>query len=393
MSYSLKYESFGSLLKNVVDNRGKTCPTADSGIPLIATNCIINNHLYPIYEKVRHISEETYKTWFRDHPRPGDMIFVLKGTPGRVAWVPDPIDFCIAQDMVAIRADEMKIFPKYLFAVLRSDTIQQEIEGLHVGSLIPHFKKGDFDDLKIPIVEPKLQEFIGNQYFDISLKIDLLHRQNKTLEALAETLFRQWFVEEAEEGWETVRVGDLVHTNVASISKDNTPKTIRYLDTGSITEGKIDGYKTFDIADAPSRARRIVKHNDVLISTVRPDQKHYGILKNPAENVIASTGFCVITCDKINPHFIFILLTTKEMTEYLHSIAEGSTSTYPSLKPSDIEGLEFQLPPQEKLDTFSEYADNTWSKIDYNQIQIHTLTRLRDTLLPKLMSGEVRVKV
>src|SRR5665648_131459 len=198
MSDSLKYETFGSLLKNVVDNRGKTCPIVDSGIPLIATNCIVNNYLYPLYEKVRHVSKETYETWFRGHPRPGDMIFVLKGTPGRVAWVPDPVDFCIAQDMVAIRADETKIFPKYLFAVLRSDSIQQEIEGLHVGSLIPHFKKGDFNDLKIPIVKHKLQEFIGYQYFDLSLKIDLLHRQNQTLESMAETLFRQWFVEEAE---------------------------------------------------------------------------------------------------------------------------------------------------------------------------------------------------
>ena len=393
MSYSLKYETFGSLLKTVVDNRGKTCPTADSGIPLIATNCIVNNYLYPLYEKVRYVTEETYKTWFRDHPRPGDMIFVLKGTPGRIAWVPDPIDFCIAQDMVAIRADERKIFPKYLFAVLRSDSIQQEIEGLHVGSLIPHFKKGDFNDLIIPIVEPKLQEFIGNQYFDFSVKIDLLHRQNKTLETMAETLFRQWFVEEADEEWETARVGDFVRTNVASINKDNALKTIRYLDTGSLTEGKINGYQTFDIADAPSRARRIVKHNNVLISTVRPNQKHYGILKNPAEDVIVSTGFCVITCDKINPHFIYILLTTDEMTEYLHSIAEGSTSTYPSLKPSDIEGLVFQLPPQEKLDAFSEYAYNIWSKIEYNHTQIITLEKLRDTLLPKLMSGEVRAKL
>jgi len=393
MSDSLKYETFGSLLKNVVDNRGKTCPIVDSGIPLIATNCIVNNYLYPLYEKVRHVSKETYETWFRGHPRPGDMIFVLKGTPGRVAWVPDPVDFCIAQDMVAIRADETKIFPKYLFAVLRSDSIQQEIEGLHVGSLIPHFKKGDFNDLKIPIVKHKLQEFIGNQYFDLSLKIDLLHRQNQTLESMAETLFRQWFVEEAEEGWESVRIGDFVKTNVASINKGNALKTIRYLDTGSLTEGKIDRYEILEIADAPSRARRIVKHNDVLISTVRPNQKHYGILKNPAEDVIVSTGFCVITCDKINPHFIYTLLTTDEMTEYLHSIAEGSTSTYPSLKPSDIERLEFQLPPQEKLDAFSEYADNTWNKIEYNHNQIRTLEKLRDTLLPKLMSGEVRVEV
>ena len=135
-----------------------------------------------------------------------------------------------------------------------------------------------------------------------------------------------------------------------------------------------------------------MKHNDVLISTVRPNQKHYGIIKNPTEDLIVSTGFCVISCEKINPHFIYILLTTKDMTEYLHSIAEGSTSTYPSLKPSDIEAIEFQLPPEKKLKAFSEYADDAWDKIDNNHIQIKTLENMRDTLLPKLMSGEIMLK-
>ena len=262
------------------------------------------------------------------------------------------------------------------------------------GAVQPKLNKANLRSIPIYLPEDENeQKAIASVLSSLDDKIDLLHRQNKTLEAMAETLFRQWFVEEADEEWETARVGDFVRTNVASINKGNAIKTIRYLDTGSLTEGKINGYQTFDIADAPSRARRIVKHNDVLISTVRPNQKHYGILKNPAEDVIVSTGFCVITCDKINPHFIYILLTTDEMTEYLHSIAEGSTSTYPSLKPSDIEGLEFQLPPQEKLDAFSEYAYNTWRNIKYNHTQIITLEKLRDTLLPKLMGGEVRLKI
>ena len=262
------------------------------------------------------------------------------------------------------------------------------------GAVQPKLNKANLRSIPIYLPEDENeQKAIASVLSSLDDKIDLLHRQNKTLEAMAETLFRQWFVEEADEEWETARVGDFVRTNVASINKGNAIKTIRYLDTGSLTEGKINGYQTFDIADAPSRARRIVKHNDVLISTVRPNQKHYGILKNPAEDVIVSTGFCVITCDKIDPHFIYILLTTDEMTEYLHSIAEGSTSTYPSLKPSDIEGLEFQLPPQEKLDAFSEYAYNTWRNIKYNHTQIITLEKLRDTLLPKLMGGEVRLKI
>lgn len=223
MSTHLEFIPFRSLLGTVVDNRGRTCPTSDSGMPLIATNCILNDYLYPVFEKVRYVDDETYKTWFRGHPKPGDMIFVLKGTPGRVAWVPDPVGFCIAQDMVAIRADSSKIYPRYLFAALRSDIIQQEIEGLHVGSLIPHFKKGDFDDLKIPIPDSRCQKFIGDFYFSVSQKIDLLHRQNKTLEALAQTLFRQWFVEEADEGWKEVRLGDYIETNRKSATASHTP--------------------------------------------------------------------------------------------------------------------------------------------------------------------------
>ena len=85
------------LLEFIVDNRGKTVPTSRTGIALIATNCIRNEYLYPLYEKIRFVSDDTYKTWFRSHPQPGDIIFVNKGTPGRTALVPDPVDFCIAQ--------------------------------------------------------------------------------------------------------------------------------------------------------------------------------------------------------------------------------------------------------------------------------------------------------
>jgi len=222
-------------------------------------------------------------------------------------------------------------------------------------------------------------------------KIDLLHRQNKTLEAMAETLFRQWFVEEAQDDWPVVKIGDFVSTNNSSLKKSNDMQWIKYLDTGSLTEGKIESYQEINIDDAPSRAKRTIRHNDILLSTVRPDQKHYGIIRNPDKDMIVSTGFCVISCNKISPYFMYIFLTSDDMTDYLHSIAEGSTSTYPSLKPSDIEKLDFKLPPKQKLDHFSEYADNAWDKIDKNYKQIRTLEKLRDNLLPKLMSGEVRV--
>ncbi|MBX7021295.1 restriction endonuclease subunit S [Providencia rettgeri] len=157
-----EYVKFTDVLEHIVDNRGKTCPIGTVGTPLIATNCINGIDLYPAYETNRFVSSETYKTWFRGHPKPGDILFVCKGSPGRTCWVPDPVDFCIAQDMVAVRADKTKIYPKYLFAALRSHSVQSQIANMHVGTMIPHFKKGDFNKLLIPVLNRKEQVEVGN---------------------------------------------------------------------------------------------------------------------------------------------------------------------------------------------------------------------------------------
>jgi type I restriction enzyme, S subunit len=186
---------FADLLAHVVDNRGRTCPTAPTGRPLIATNCISNDRLYPSYDTERFVSEETFHTWFRGHPIPGDLVFVCKGSPGRVALAPNPVDFCIAQDMVALRADFDRVYPKFLLAVLRSPEVQRRIEGMHVGSLIPHFKKGDFGKLLIPLPDRQTQIDAGDTYYDLSEKIEQNRRTGRALERLARAIFRAWFVD------------------------------------------------------------------------------------------------------------------------------------------------------------------------------------------------------
>ena len=182
--------SLSECLKNIIDNRGKTCPSTDKGIPLIATNCIKEESIYPTFENVRYVSEETYCNWFRGHPTPGDILFVNKGTPGRVCLVPNPINFCIAQDMVALQVDDSVIYPPYLFAALRSRQVRKSIENMHVGTMIPHFKKGDFDLLQIPLPKRSIQIFIGNFYRTFSEKIFLNQKTNESLEEIAKALFK-----------------------------------------------------------------------------------------------------------------------------------------------------------------------------------------------------------
>lgn len=194
----MKFEeiSLADAVEFVVDNRGKTVPVQETGFPLIATNCISNKNLYPEFVNVRYVSDETYKNWFRSHPLPEDIILTNKGSQnGAICLVPDPVNFCIAQDMVALRAKKGLIYPKYLFAVLRSKLVQNRIKELNVDSVIPHFKKTDFDKLFFPKPDYDSQVEIGDLYFNFSQKIENNRQTNKTLEQIAQAIFKSWFVD------------------------------------------------------------------------------------------------------------------------------------------------------------------------------------------------------
>lgn len=148
--------------------------------------------------------------------------------------------------------------------------------------------------------------------------------------------------------WQTVRLGTIVSTNQNTYSPKEDWQFVNYLDTGNITMNRVDEIQCINtLTDKlPSRARRKVKSNSIIYSTVRPNQLHYGIIKEQPENFLVSTGFAVIDVDfeKAVPDYIYYALTQQEVTEHLQAIAEQSVSAYPSIKPSDIENLELLLP-------------------------------------------------
>lgn len=149
-------------------------------------------------------------------------------------------------------------------------------------------------------------------------------------------------------GWRKFRLGDGCITNANSYTPKEKWKFVNYLDTGNITDNKINAIQYIDIKNKklPSRARRKVQENSIIYSTVRPKQRHFGIIKNQPDNFLVSTGFVVIDVNEsiLDADFLYYLLTQNVVVEKLHIIAEQSVSTYPSIKPSDIENLEISIP-------------------------------------------------
>lgn len=148
--------------------------------------------------------------------------------------------------------------------------------------------------------------------------------------------------------WKTVHLGDIIKTNQSTYSPKENWKFVNYLDTGNITANRVEKiqYINTDVDKLPSRAKRKVKRDSIIYSTVRPNQLHYGIIKNQPDNFLVSTGFVVIdvNTDKAIPEYIYYVLSQNEIIEHLQAIAEQSVSAYPSIKPSDIENLNILLP-------------------------------------------------
>ena len=391
---------FDELLSFVVDNRGRTCPTASTGLPLIATNCISNEHLFPTKDNVRYVDHQTYLSWFRAHPQTGDIIFVLKGAPGRCSLVPDPVDFCIAQDMVAVRADPVKIDPQYLFAVLRSPLIQEAIDRMHVGTMIPHFKKGDFNKLLIPLPGRSDQEFIGKVHMAVLEKIELNRRMNETLEAMARAIFKDWFVdfgptrakaegrapylaadlwtlfpdrledETRPAGWELKSLLDLCQLKRGY----DLPTTQRIPGHHPIVSSSgVTGYHSQFMASAPG----IITGRYGTIGEVYLINKEFWPL---------NTTLYVKDFKGNSPYLTYFMLKTLDFLTY------SDKGAVPGVNRNDLHRAPVILPPQSVQTAFEKIIVPIWQKREANSVENETLAQTRDLLLPKLMSGEIRVR-
>lgn len=173
-------------------------------------------------------------------------------------------------------------------------------------------------------------------------------------------------------------LAEIADLNQSSIRHEDDLQNIQYLDTGSIIENQIIEISTIPVAEAPSRARRKVKQNTIVYSTVRPRLRHYGILMNPPCNLIVSTGFITIDIkeeykNKVDARYLFLMLTRPEITEHIACKADSAASAYPSINPSDIMELKFKIP---NIKVQTELA-NIWNSLD---LKIELNRQINDNL-------------
>ncbi len=298
----------------------------------------------------------------------------------------------LLSSIAILRPDYSKITSEFLYYVLKSPAVKKNVKDNYgSGSAIPRIVLKDFK--RMPFAYPCLgeQHRITSLCETLDEKIQLNNAVNDNLLQQARALFHQWL---SSTTGELHCLSEVANINQETYSPKSNWDSINYLDTSSITDGIISDIQHINPSaeKLPSRARRILKQGDIVFSTVRPNQLHYGIVSNPLHNMLGSTGFAVIRSNvsTIPNEIIYLALTEPSFIEQMQQIAEQSVSTFPSIRPSDLDACSIPE-PQEGDGEVIAAIQVLFAERAANHEENNRLSLLRDTLLPKLMSGELDV--
>lgn len=365
-----------------------------AGVPVIrGTN--LNFHRYVDGEFV-YLTEEKADQLKSSNCFPGDVVITHRGTLGQVGLIPEGKykRYVVSQSGMKVTANPKLLDSLFLFYFFKSDIGQHELlqheSQVGVPSISNPLTSLKSVSIKIPLLQE--QKSIASVLSSLDDKIDLLHRQNKTLEAMAETLFRQWFVEEAQEDWEEKSLLDLIElvgggtpkTSIAEYWSGNIP----WLSGGDIASNH-KGFvavseKNISQTGLNNSSAKLLPQFATVISARGTVGKYCLLAKNMA---FSQSNYGVLP--KIEACYFFTYLLINRVVEELQTAAYGSV--FDTITTSTFREATFPTPPMAKVLDFEGLVAKYFDKILANTKQIRTLEKLRDTLLPKLMSGEVRV--
>jgi type I restriction enzyme S subunit len=313
----------------------------------------------------------------------GNIIISARGTVGIVAVLGKRMAF--NQSCYGVKAIDKLTTNDYVYYLLKN-SISNFIQVSH-GGVFNTITKDTFNEIDILLPSLPEQKAIASVLSSLDEKIDLLHRQNAILEKMAETLFRQWFVEEAKEEWEEGKISDEFDFVMGA-----SPPGESYNEDGvgiSMYQGNADfGFRFPSQRVYTTNPKRFAEKHDTLVSVRAP----VGEQNMANEKCCIGRGVAAFRYKKDNSFYTYTYYKMKSLMDEIKQFNETGT-VFGSISKVDFESILAIIPDDSIISKFQKKIQLIDEKITYNCIQIRTLTTLRNTLLPKLMSGEVRVKI
>ena len=361
----------------------------ESGVPVIrGTNM---NFAKFVDGEFVFLTEKKADELLGSNCHPDDLVFTHRGTIGQVALIPKNKypRYVISQSGMKLTVNQEVMDSEFLFYFFKSEYGQYQILKYEAQVGVPSISNPltSLKQMCVPVPPLPEQKAIASVLSSLDDKIDLLHRQNKTLEAMAETLFRQWFIEEAKEDWTFKPLSSIAtFTNGLACQKfppqPNEPK-LPVLKIKDLTSGISD---TSDWATANVDSKYLVNHGDVIFAW----SASLMVKIWSGETCVLNQHLFNVTSDEF-PKWFYYQWCKYHLEEFI-SISQSHATTMGHIKRKDLDEAMVKIPSPSELESMSLKFVPLMDKLITNLKQIQTLENLRDTLLPKLMSGEVRVQ-
>jgi type I restriction enzyme S subunit len=416
---------------SIVDCVNKTAPTVEytTIYKMIRTTNVKKGNIDLV--SVKYVSEDVYKVWTRRSiPQIGDVILTREAPIGEVGIVKTEEKIFLGQRLIQFRANKKILNSRFLLYSMKAPFMQKQIQSYEgTGSTVSHIRVPDCLKFKIKVPDLYIQNNISHILGSLDEKIELNNRMNKVLEQMAQVIFKQWFVDfefpnengepykssggemkwceelgkEIPMGWDVKSIGNVVNIKHGYAFKSEsfsemkselillTPGNVKI--GGGFNYSKFKYYKTEeDVSD-----EYILREGEIII-TMTDLSKDGDTLGYPAlvPEILGSKflhnqrlGKTVFTTQIPIKMFLYFLLRTNEYRQHVLATATGTTVKHTA--PKRIMEYKFTCPTTDIINSFDEISQECIEKINNNTKANHRLSLLMDTLLPKLMSGEIDV--
>lgn len=358
------------------------------GIRLVRGDNIIQRGIR--WDGVKHWPVASADEFAKYRLEPGDVVLAMDRpwieAGLKVAEIrPRDVPSLLVQRVARLRTKDLRLRQDFLKWLLYTPDFTQHVLSVQTGTAVPHISGSQILSFKFDLPEPDEQRRIAGVLgaFD-----DLIDTNLATVETIL-NLSRMLFNDVTREDVTEARLSDVASVNLDKVTPGPPHEALRYLDIAGLSDAGFSVPNESVWADAPSRARRGVQRGDTLWAMVRPNRRGHALLTHKPDKLVISTGIATLRPTRIGPAFLFASTDTERFSDYLTQRAEGSA--YPAVRARDFEEAVIPIPSSRVVEEFEQVMWPLWEAAGELMTEATELERVRDELLPILLSGRVSV--
>ena len=311
----------------------------------------------------------------------------------------------LLSSIAILRCDKSKILPDFLYYVLRTPSFRQDVKDNYgSGSAIPRIILKDFKRMMVSYPSLEKQQAIISVLTAIDSKIQANTEINDNLQQQLTAIYKSWYqdfslVNDTElvetaygtipKGWHYVLLGDLCQS--ISVTHKFDKNALIFLNTGDVEDGRFLHSNLMAVKEMPGQAKKTIAPGDILYSEIRPINRHFAYVNFPSDNYVVSTKLMVIRDKNFDTRRLYHYLTSENVLNELQLQAESRSGTFPQIRFENVSKLPILIADEQTESEFVKILHTVFDQIEQLNRENKQLSELRDTLLPKLMSGEIDV--